>query len=61
LQLAIGLLLGSGDDYLGARLNHVAGLVALLVMVMVAAHSGYRLHIGPTGITFEQNAQITQR
>lgn len=41
--------------------NHVAGLVALLVMVMVAAHSGYRLNIGPTGITFEQNAQITQR
>ncbi|MBB4261563.1 hypothetical protein GGD64_005613 [Bradyrhizobium sp. CIR3A] len=41
--------------------NHVAVLVSLLVMVMVAAHSGYRLHIGPSGITFEQNAQITQR
>jgi hypothetical protein len=41
--------------------NHVAGLLALLAMVMVAAHSGYRLHIGPTGITFEQNAQMTER
>jgi hypothetical protein len=41
--------------------NHVAALVALLAMVMVAAHSGYRLHIGPTGITFEQNVQISQR
>jgi hypothetical protein len=35
--------------------------VAVLLMVVVAAHSGYRLHIGLTGITFEQNAQITQR
>ncbi len=43
--------------------NHVAGLLALLVMVIVAAHTGYRLHIGLTGITFEQNtsAQLTQR
>jgi hypothetical protein len=41
--------------------NHVAGLVAVLLMVVVAAHSGYRLHIGLTGITFEQNAQVTLR
>lgn len=41
--------------------NHVAALAALLVMVMVAAHSGYRFHIGPSGITFEQNVQVTQR
>ena len=43
--------------------NHVAGLLALLVMVIVAAHTGYRLHIGLTGTTFEQNtsAQLTQR
>jgi hypothetical protein len=41
--------------------NHVAGLLALLAMVLVAAHSGYRIQIGPTGITFEQNAQVTQR
>lgn len=41
--------------------NHVAGLVALLLMIIVAAHSGYRLHIGPTGITFEQNAQVSER
>ncbi len=38
--------------------NHLAGLIALLVMVIVAAHSGYRLHIGPTGLTFEQNAAV---
>jgi hypothetical protein len=41
--------------------NRVAGLVALLAMVLVAAHSGYRFHIGPTGITFEQNPQIAPR
>jgi hypothetical protein len=41
--------------------NHVAGLVALLLMVIVAAHSGYRLHIGLSGITFEQNAQVSER
>jgi hypothetical protein len=41
--------------------NHVAGLLALLAMLMVAAHSGYRLHVGLTGITFEQNAQVTQQ
>ena len=35
--------------------NRIAGLLALLVMVIVAAHSGYRLHIGPSGLTFEQN------
>ncbi|MFK4719743.1 hypothetical protein ABIE89_000843 [Bradyrhizobium niftali] len=29
--------------------------------MMIAAHSGYRLHIGPTGITFEQNAQVSER
>jgi hypothetical protein len=38
--------------------NHLAGLVALLMIVIVAAHSGYRLHIGPTGLTFEQNATV---
>jgi hypothetical protein len=38
--------------------NQLAGLMALLVMVIVAAHSGYRLHIGPTGLTFEQNAAV---
>jgi hypothetical protein len=38
--------------------NHIAGLVALLAMVIVAAHSGYRLHIGPTGLTFEQNMAV---
>ena len=41
--------------------DRLAALVALRVMVMVAAHSGYRLHIGLTGITFEQNAQVTAR
>jgi hypothetical protein len=40
--------------------NHVAGLMALIVMVIVAAHSGYRLHIGPTGLTFEQNAAVQE-
>ncbi|MGY4601250.1 hypothetical protein ACVWXL_008996 [Bradyrhizobium sp. GM22.5] len=41
--------------------NHLVGLIALLLMVIVAAHSGYRLHIGPTGLTFEQNvvAQVS--
>jgi hypothetical protein len=38
--------------------NRLAGLLALLVMVIVAAHSGYRLHIGPTGLTFEQNVAV---
>jgi hypothetical protein len=36
--------------------NRLMSLVALLVMVIVAAHFGYRLHIGFTGLTFEQNA-----
>jgi hypothetical protein len=41
--------------------NHVAGLVALLLMAIVAVQSGYRFHIGPTGITFEQNAPTKER
>ena len=36
--------------------NHLAGLLALLAIIMIAAHSGYRLHVGLTGLTFEQSA-----
>jgi hypothetical protein len=43
--------------------NRLAGLLMLLVIVIIAAHSGYRLHIGITGFTFEQNgaAQVSAR
>jgi len=43
--------------------NHLAGLLVLVVIVMIAAHSGYRFHIGLTGFTFEQNglAQVSQQ
>ena len=46
------------DDPGKLNKNRLVGLIALLVMVIVAAHSGYRLHIGPTGLTFEQNAAV---
>ena len=46
------------DDPGKLNKNRLAGLLALLVMVIVAAHSGYRLHIGPTGLTFEQNVAV---
>jgi hypothetical protein len=55
------MILNGSNDPGRLNKNHVAGLVALLAMVLVAAHSGYRFHIGLTGITFEQNAQVTQR
>ncbi len=38
--------------------NRLAGLLVLLIIVIIAAHSGYRLHIGLTGLTFEQNAAV---
>jgi len=43
--------------------NRLAGLLVLLVIVMIAAHSGYRFHIGLTGFTSEQNipAQVSAR
>ena len=43
--------------------NRLAGLLVLLAIVIIAAHSGYRFHIGLTGFTFEQNtpAQISAR
>jgi hypothetical protein len=52
---------GSNDP---SRLNknHLVGLLVLLAIVMIAAHSGYRLHVGLTGFTFEQgtSVQLTQ-
>ncbi len=36
--------------------NHLAGLLVLLAIVIIAALSGYRFHIGLTGFTFERNA-----
>ncbi len=43
--------------------NQLAGLLVLLVIVMIAAHSGYRFHIGLTGFTFEQDTatQVSAR
>jgi hypothetical protein len=42
--------------------NRLAGLIALLVIVIVAAASGYRFHIGITGLTFEKDAaQLSAR
>lgn len=42
--------------------NQLAGLLVLLVIVIIAAQTGYRFHIGITGFTFEKDAaQITAR
>lgn len=41
--------------------NPVAMLIALIVMLLIAAEFGYRLHIGMTGLTFERNDTFENR
>lgn len=35
--------------------NRLAILITLVLMMLIAAGSGYRLHVGGGGLTFEQN------
>jgi hypothetical protein len=45
----------NGSDGGKLNKNRLAGLLALLAIVVIAALSGYRLHIGVTGFTFERD------
>jgi hypothetical protein len=40
----------------GMDSGRLAALVTLILMLLIAAGAGYRLQIGPTGLTFERNA-----
>jgi hypothetical protein len=37
------------------NLNHLAILIAVLVMLLIAAGSGYRLQLSSDGLLFERN------
>jgi hypothetical protein len=45
----------------GLNKNRLVVLLALIAMLLIAAGSGYRLHIGMTGLTFERNVPIQNR
>ncbi|WP_420559772.1 hypothetical protein [Tepidicaulis sp.] len=40
-------------------LNRTAALLTVIVMIAIAALSGYRLVIGPSGLTFERAASTS--
>jgi hypothetical protein len=42
---------------LGLNGNRIAVLIALIVMMLIAAGSGYRLQISGNSFTFERNAR----